>query len=126
VDLSGDDVPEWLRQDLSLVLRDLRLPRGVSIYEVQVLEDDDAVGGVNVSESGAPSRRLVFVADGLQEALMESRELWGTAQPSCRERHPHPAMADVVDEHAVWRCPLDGKVVARIGEPRIGAPRSSY
>lgn len=124
-----------LRQALEPVLRDI----GATGATEPRIEDDDWAGtdhvegmtvasamlwsadgngmGVSVPPSLPPVDRIVWVADKVQEWVIEDR--WGrepTNWPPC-PLHPgtHPMVATVRDGDAVWACPTDNSVVSRIG-----------
>lgn len=121
---------EVLRQAMEPVLRDLR---GVALAPVRIEADDwtgdeewpsamlwstDGSGtGVSVRRSAATAERVASVAEQVQEWAFE--ELWGHAPtnwPPCPS-HPdnHPLTPAARGGQAVWLCPGDQAVVARIG-----------
>ena len=48
---------------------------------------------------------VVWVADIIQEGVIEGAEHWGVAFPTCRAHPNHPMDAQVVGDTASWVCP---------------------
>jgi hypothetical protein len=121
---------EVLRQAMEPVLRDLA---GTGV--APRIEDDDWTGdpnhpsvmlwspdgsgtGVSVARFDPLVERVASVTDQVQEWAIE--ELWGKAStnwPPCPQ-HPngHPMKATTRDGAAVWVCPADEALMARIGQ----------
>jgi hypothetical protein len=74
--------------------------------------------GISVLRDDPLAERIAFLADGLQDAEVESLAANGLSAvwPVCPE-HPdsHPLQAEVRDDTAVWVCPAGSLSVARIG-----------
>jgi hypothetical protein len=121
-----------LGDSVAPVLRDLARAR----INAPTFDDDDWIGdreyvscmmwgadgsgsGLSVRRAASGEERIAHAADQVQEWAIED-QLWGTAPtnwPPCPS-HPssHPLQASVVESSAVWVCPTDHSVVARIGE----------
>lgn len=113
------------------VLTDLRVTGGplpVSIgplYEdpgfslIRSFAGEHGTRGIRMPVGHAFAEQIVFVADEVQEWVVE--ENWGRDSnwPKCPQ-HPttHPLEAAVLDGDAVWRCPASLAPIAGIGDLR--------
>jgi hypothetical protein len=123
------ELPDWLQGPLDAVLRDLQQPERVAFaIRWEPPEDDDEPGMLWFSETGDvsgfgislfpmldPEEQKAMLAEHLPDHLAETAGAWGQGRPAC-PGHAHPATADVLDGVAVWLCPRDGRMLARIGE----------
>jgi hypothetical protein len=124
-------LPDWLQGPYEAVMRDLQRPAPVAFtvrWEPPV--DDDQPGtlwfaevelnlggfGIPLFPMLDPEEQKAMLAERLQDELTETHGAWGQARPACRPGHTHPASAEMRDGAAVWSCPRDGTVLARIGE----------
>lgn len=83
-----------------------------------MLRSPDGSGrGVSVERTAPQVEAIAHVADQVQEWAIE--QLWGRAAtnwPACPEHpHHHPLKAATRGALAVWVCPADETVVAKIG-----------
>jgi hypothetical protein len=118
-----DQVFADLRRTTSLTpeVRDERYPgwSGLDGREMAMVFSIDGTGtGVYVIIDDPVPRQLAHVADQIQEWTIE--ELWNQGRdatwPECPEhRNSHPLDPVVVDNSAVWRCPVSLLVVADVG-----------
>ncbi|MDN7122716.1 hypothetical protein INN71_15100 [Nocardioides sp. ChNu-153] len=78
---------------------------------------DGAGTGITVSRLATEAEQVAWVADAVQEAVIDYLMPTGPNNwPPC-PLHPrnHPLLAAVHDEAAVWECPKTGSRVAAIG-----------
>jgi hypothetical protein len=122
-------LPEWLAGPLQEVLRDMQQPRALElaiwweppfdtewglVWCTEVGERGRAGMGVTPMESVEDLK--VHIADWMQDQWFpETAGAWVEARPEC-PAHTHPAAPGIPDDVAVWACPKDGRVLARIGE----------
>lgn len=122
-----EEVPEWLRELLEVVLADFQKPTMIDL-----LVGRDERGVVWFSEPGESGRAgfgaagdgpgsasiewLVDVAYWLQDQVFpETKGAWGEPRPRC-PGHSHPMVPEVRDGEAWWACPRDGRAVFRVGQ----------
>ena len=118
--------PAWLAEAVSVVMRDMKPASTLELVVgyrheaepenfgvVSFERSDGTLFGFGIPEDDT-AELLVGLADGLQENLPESAELWGRALPQCPE-HAHPARAFVTDGVASWLCPQSNALLAPIG-----------
>ena len=120
-----EPVPEPLRQILDLVLPDFQQP---SVIDA-VFGYEPSTGTLWASEPGHAGRSgfgpaeahnrcwlVVQFADWLQDQFfVESVGAWGKSRPAC-PGHRHPAQARELGDEAVWICPVDGHLIAPVGQ----------
>jgi hypothetical protein len=125
-------VEPFLRDALDVVIPEVERTTGLVLIVVDhgyvdplgrdwtMLLNEEGHGlGLSVNEGDSPVQRLAHLADQVQEWAVE--ELWRQGLPATWPEcplHPnsHPLQPAVVDDKAVWSCPKDAEVVARIGE----------
>jgi hypothetical protein len=124
-------LPDWLEGPLDAVLRDLQRPEPV-VFAIRweepaadgqpgtlwFAEVELGTGGFGISLHPwlDPEEQKATIAERLQDEYGETGGAWAEARPACQPGHAHPAMAEIRDGRAVWRCPRDGRVVAPVGE----------
>lgn len=128
----GDDAIAWVdvRAAVDAVLADVRATTNVTFdptltpgsseewVMIMVAGPGSDVSGFDVRVDEDLSELLVQVAGQVQELVVEelaaSRE---SNWPRCpHHRTSHPLDPRVVDERAVWACPVDGVAVTAVGD----------
>ena len=83
-------------------------------------ERHPSVTGLYVHPGEYEAQLLTRLADAVQDCLVESSRMWGSAWPACPDpSHEHPLSASC-SSPGMWTCPLSGEVVAPIGQ--LGRP----
>jgi hypothetical protein len=115
------DPPPWLRDAVETVLPDLQDP-WPSTLPVSYRQREDGMWWVQfgatsftVPDATDGAALLVEIAFRLQEQVFDTF-VWGEAQPKCRPGHVHPPDPRVSDGKAVWVCPREDRVLARVGQ----------
>ena len=124
----AQEVPGWLNEILTGVLRDLQGPQPIEIHVGWTPGASELEGTLWVQEAGdrsvtgvsVPRADTAFLtlhlADQLHEQFfLESSGAWGEARPVC-PGHGHPADADLHDAAAWWVCPATREPLWRVGE----------
>jgi hypothetical protein len=74
---------------------------------------DDSITGFSFPHSEHETLLERF-AEQLQDGLSEGSGAWAEPRPRC-PGHPHPASVAARRGTAWWRCPADGRWLARVG-----------
>ena len=121
--------PQWLTSAVEAVLADLQHPSPIPLEVSYAPLGGDQCWRVGVQEVAGYGTSFEADAEdrdaGLhlherlawhlqQYLLLETRTAWGEGRPPC-PGHQHPASPSTSGE-ALWICPRDGRVVARIGK----------
>jgi len=94
---------------------EVRLNNGVNdLAPVMVYLDGHLDAGFGWPLGETVEASVVEIADLLQEHTLHE-EVWG-GWPTCVRHGTHPLRPVVRDDQAVWWCPADEVVVARIGD----------
>jgi len=121
--------PAWLSDAVDAVLRDLQHPTPIRfeasysrsresevewLVNVRLVDDK-----VRTEFEVWPDHRGAFLwtcfAYDVQAWLQETGPGWGQARPPC-PGHTHPALPCEESGIAWWYCPIDDRLIARIGE----------
>lgn len=81
-------------------------------YEICLRFDSEHAMRYGIVATGLLEPQVARIADNMQDDVIEQLM---TAWPPC-SGHSHPASAQLRSNQAVWVCPADGHVIARIGE----------
>ncbi len=90
-------------------LDEARAARGLFLFPAEVYGwvfkgDGSAIGIWHQGDLSWPDL-VVWVADIIQEGVIEGAEHWGVAFPMCPIHPNHPMDAQVVGDTACWVCP---------------------
>jgi hypothetical protein len=106
----GDELEEQLLQANPSLAVDLSGSLAVSVDGWAFVVGERSAVGLDASNAQNWPRFVAGVADVLQELIIESSKLRGTAFPACPKHPRTPLWPKVVDDQPVWAC-IDGAEV---------------